>query len=147
MTAPVILQANMQQANMQQTNMQQTSVQRTNIEQRGEKIAMTAPVIQQGDGNAWQVRFIMPRAYTMASIPKPKDPSIKLKEVEGKRFAVVRFSGLVGKNLLEGQTDRLEIFIRTRKLTPISGPIYAFYNPPWTLPFLRRNEVMIELAN
>ena len=70
----------------------------------------------------------------------------QLKEVASKRFAVIRFSGLAGEESLKRQTDLLTKFVSARKLTAVSAPTYAFYNPPWTLPFLRRNEVMIEVT-
>jgi len=115
-------------------------------QQASEKIAMTAPVTQQGEGNSWQVRFIMPASYTMETLPKPKNPAVKLKEIDGKRFAVIRFSGFAGEESLRRHTDQLTEFVRAKKLTAVATPTYAFYNPPWTLPFLRRNEVMIEVA-
>ena len=111
-----------------------------------QKVPMTAPVTQQGDGNTWRVRFIMPSKYTMETLPKPNNPAVVLKEIPGKRFAVIRFSGMGGKDSLDRHTKELEEFISAKKLTPLSPPTYAFYNPPWTLPFLRRNEVMVETA-
>jgi DNA gyrase inhibitor GyrI len=115
-------------------------------QQAGEKIAMTAPVTQQSAGNLWRVRFIMPAAYTMETLPKPKNSAVKLKEIGAKRFAVIRFSGFAGEDSLKRHTEQLMAFVRAKKMTTVSDPIYAFYNPPWTLPFLRRNEVMLELA-
>ena len=115
-------------------------------QQASEKISMTAPVTQQGEGNSWQVRFVMPAGYTMATLPKPKNAAVKLKEIEGKRCAVIRFSGFAGEHSLKDHTDKLTGFVRAKKLRAVSAPIYAYYNPPWTLPFLRRNEVMIEVA-
>jgi len=115
-------------------------------QQSSEKIAMTAPVTQQGDGNTWCVRFIMPSKYTMETLPKPNNPAVVLKEIPGKRFAAIRFSGMGGKDSLAHHTKELEEFIGAKKLTPLSPPTYAFYNPPWTLPFLRRNEVLVEIA-
>lgn len=116
------------------------------IKEPGEKIAMTAPVTQQGSEGVWLVRFVMPSSYTMQTLPKPNNTEVLLKEVEGKRFAVIRFSGLPKKESLEKQTKELEAFIHENKLQPASEPTYAFFNPPWTLPFLRRNEVMIEIS-
>ncbi|MEO8136774.1 MAG: heme-binding protein [Betaproteobacteria bacterium] len=115
-------------------------------QQASEKIAMTAPVTQQGDGNSWQVRFVMPSRYTMETLPKPQNPAVKLKEIEGKRFAVIRFSGMAGEDSLKRHTDELRAYVRSKSLNSVSAPTYAFYNPPWTLPFLRRNEVMIEVG-
>jgi SOUL heme-binding protein len=115
-------------------------------QQGSERISMTAPVTQQGDGNTWRVRFIMPSSYTMDTLPKPNDPAVTLKEIGAKRFAVIRFSGTAGEDCLKRHTKELNDFISAKILKALSPPTYAFYNPPWTLPFLRHNEVMVELA-
>ncbi|MGB6948838.1 MAG: heme-binding protein, partial [Methyloceanibacter sp.] len=86
---------------------------------------MTAPVTQQGDGNTWRVRFVMPSKYTMETLPKPNNVAVVLKEISGKRFAVIRFSGMGGKDSLDRQTKELEKFISAKKLTPLSPPTYA----------------------
>ena len=118
------------------------------VTQRGsEKIAMTAPVTQQSVGKSWRVRFVMPSKYTMETLPKPNNPAVELKEIPGKRFAAIRFSGMGGQDSLERHTKELDEFLSAKNLTPLSPPTYAFYNPPWTLPFLRRNEVMVELSS
>jgi hypothetical protein len=116
------------------------------IQQPSEKIAMTAPVIQQADGNKWKVRFVMPASYTMDTLPKPNNEAVKLERVPGKRFAVIRFSGMAGEDSLKEHTDELNTFLKDKKLNALSSATYAFFNPPWTLPFLRRNEVMVEIA-
>jgi SOUL heme-binding protein len=114
-------------------------------QQDSEKIAMTAPVTQQGDGNTWRVRFIMPSSYTRGTLPKPHNPAVELKEIAAKRYAVIRFSGMAGEDSLKRRTKELNDWVVAKNLSPVSKPIYAFYNPPWTLPFLRRNEVMVEI--
>ena len=114
-------------------------------QQDSEKIAMTAPVTQQGDGNTWRVRFIMPSSYTRGTLPKPHNPAVELKEIAAKRYAVIRFSGMAGEDSLKRRTKELNDWVVAKNLSPVSKPIYAFYNPPWTLPFLRRNEVMFEI--
>jgi hypothetical protein len=111
-----------------------------------ETIAMTAPVLQQGDGITWTVRFVMPARYTLDTLPRPTDPAVRLREMPGKRYAAIRFSGLNTPEALAARTDELAAALRARGLVPASAPLYAFYNPPWTLPFLRRNEVMVEVA-
>lgn len=117
------------------------------IQQKSEKIAMTAPVSQQRDGEIWLVRFVMPSGYTMETLPKPTNPAVILKEVKSKRFAVIRFSGIAGKRSLGSHEEKLKAYILSKNLNAVSAPTYAFYNPPWTLPFMRRNEVMIEVAD
>jgi len=87
----------------------------------------------------------MPSKYTMETLPKSNNAAVELKEVPGKRFAVIRFSGMGGKESLDRHTKELEEFLSAKNLTPLSPPTYAFYNPPWTLPFLRRNEVLVEI--
>ena len=114
-------------------------------QQGSEKIAMTAPVTQQGDGNTWRVRFIMPSSYTMETLPTPNNPAVELKEIGAKHYAVISFSGMAGEDSLQRRTKELNAFISAKNLTPLSAPTYAFYNPPWTLPFLRRNEMMVEI--
>ena len=114
-------------------------------QQGSEKIAMTAPVTQQGNGQSWRVAFIMPSEYTMDTLPKPNNAAVELKQIPAKRFAVIRFSGMGRQESLDRHTKELEAFLQEKNLTPLSAPTFAFYNPPWTLPFLRRNEVLIEI--
>lgn len=114
-------------------------------QEQSENIAMTAPVTQQGSENLWTVRFFMPRDYSIQTLPKPNNSLVSLKELPPKRFAVIRFSGLPTEKSLQKHTKKLEELIKRQKLQVLSRPIYAFFNPPWTLPFLRRNEVMVEL--
>jgi hypothetical protein len=116
------------------------------MQQQSEKIAMTAPVMQEGSNNHWTVSFVMPGEYTMETLPKPNDDRVKLIESAAKRFAVIRFPGLASQSNMQEYTSELQTFIESHNLNGISAPAYAFYNPPWTLPFLRRNEIMIEVS-
>jgi DNA gyrase inhibitor GyrI len=115
-------------------------------QQAGDKIAMTAPVTQQGAGDAWTVQFIMPSTYTMETLPKPKNPDVQIKSFPGERVAVIRFSGVADDTMLADKTAELKAMMESRKLTA-TGPLrFAFYNPPWVLGPLRRNEIMIPVA-
>lgn len=116
------------------------------MQQSSETIAMTAPVMQQGEGNSWKVRFIMPSAYTMATLPKPTNPQVVLVEVPERRYAAIRFSGFAGQASLRKHEAELQDFVSRNGLKTAKPVAYAFYNPPWTLPFLRRNEILIELT-
>jgi hypothetical protein len=116
-------------------------------ESPNEKIAMTAPVMQSPDPAGWIIRFIMPASYTLETLPTPNDPKVRLVSLPPKRLAVVRFSGLVDDNDVEQQTAVLRAFIAKQKLTAIGTPSLARYDPPWTLWFLRRNEVMLEVTS
>ncbi len=116
-------------------------------QEKAQKIAMTAPVTEQAQsGKLWTVRFIMPKEWTMQTLPVPSDPRVSLKPYPARRFAVVTFSGIARDADIAEQTDELRRFVEMRKLATVGEPVLAFYNPPWTLPFLRRNEIMLELA-
>jgi hypothetical protein len=110
-----------------------------------EKMAMTAPVLQELHMDKWKVRFIMPKKYSFETLPKPNSKDVILIPLPARRFAVIRFSGLADNESIKLHTEELETYILAVTLKPIGEPILAFYNPPWTLPFLRRNEVMIEI--
>jgi len=112
----------------------------------GQKIAMTAPVIQaQGAPGSWEVRFIMPAGSTLDNLPAPNDPSVHLVELPAARFAVVRFSGLAYAGDVAQQTQALHEFVASHHWQTVGPPSLARFNPPWTLWFLRRNEVMLPL--
>jgi len=116
-------------------------------QQESQKIAMTAPVQQQALDKSWLVSFVMPSEYTMESLPKPNNDRVTIKEVAGQKFAAIIFAGSSSKENLDEHEKQLRDYIERNKLESISGPPkYAFYNPPWVLPFMRRNEVMIELV-
>jgi len=111
-----------------------------------EKIAMTAPVAQIADAGAWTVRFTMPHSYTLTALPVPTDPKVRLRQLNPTRFAVLRFSGLAGTSDVATKTAELRAAIATRGL-PVAGPVtLAQYDPPWTLWFMRRNELMIPVG-
>jgi len=116
-------------------------------ERTNEKIAMTAPVTQTQVDSAWKVRFTMPSGYSLATLPEPNDPRVKLKAVAPARFAVVRFSGTAGKENIEANTTKLIAFVKAHHLCMIGPAALAQYNPPWTLWFMRRNEVLIPLEH
>lgn len=115
------------------------------LQQRGENIAMTAPVTQQARGDVWKVRFVMPELFTLETLPKPANERVKLIAVPAKRFVVIRFSGSQTDRNMRPHQDKLLSYVREHSLLTTGEPIFAFYNPPWTLPFLKRNEVMLEL--
>lgn len=119
------------------------------LQQQGEKISMTAPVLQQEtttDGQ-WLISFVMPAEYTLKTLPEPVNHQVKIVSVPAKRYAVIVFSGLAREDTLKQNLEMLRTYLTAEKLQSVGGPMYAFYNPPWTLPFLRRNEIMIEVKN
>jgi hypothetical protein len=111
-----------------------------------EKIAMTAPVAQTETAGQWLVRFTMPRQYTLAGLPQPDDAAVKLRQTPPARFAVIRFSGLAKPAAFAARTADLNRWIAQRSLHPTGPATLAQYDPPWTIWFMRRNEVMIPIA-
>ena len=111
----------------------------------GEKIKMTAPVGQRRVQEKWAVSFMMPASYTLKTLPEPEDPNITLRQVPARRMASVRYSGFWSEKRYLRYKLELESWIRERRLTAVGDPIWARYNPPFTLWFLRRNEILIPI--
>lgn len=113
------------------------------------KIAMTAPVTaarteEPDNADSWTIRFYMPSKYSLATLPEPEDKRIKLKELPAETFAVIRFSGWSSQDSFKSHLEELKKKLSASSKFKESGePTNAFYNPPWTLPFLRRNEILI----
>ena len=108
-----------------------------------EKISMTAPVNQQKAENKWVISFLMPSKYTMETIPEPLDPNVTLREIPPRKIAAVRYSGTWSRKRYEANKSRLEQFIADKGLKITGEAIFARYNSPYQLWFLRRNEVLI----
>lgn len=115
-------------------------------ESSGQKISMTAPVSQQGSAGKWAVSFMMPASYTLATLPVPDDSSITVRQVPVRRMAAVRYSGTWSeKNYIENK-EKLETWIQENGYKIAGEPVWARYNPPFTLWFLRRNEILIPVV-
>lgn len=109
---------------------------------RSESIAMTSPVVQQPAGaESWSIQFIMPSKYTMATLPQPNDPRVRLVEIPARTFAVVRFSGLGREDAVARHEKALDAALAGSSWRAVGEPVTWYYDPPWTVPFLRRNEV------
>jgi hypothetical protein len=120
-------------------------------------IAMTAPVSVEAPGgrwsdgtavttthaNRWRIEFTMPKQYTLATLPAPVDPSVKLREIPPRTVAVLRFSGWTSAEKTAAKTAELRNWMTAQGLRAVGTAELARYNPPWTLPFLRRNEILI----
>jgi hypothetical protein len=115
-------------------------------EKAGEKISMTAPVGQQREGDTWAVSFMMPSAYTLETLPTPDDPLITLRLVPARRIAAVRYSGFWSEGNYRNNLKELQEWVRSQGMTTSGDPVWARYDPPWTLWFLRRNEILIPVA-
>ena len=112
---------------------------------KSEKIDMTVPVVISKNKGTWSLHFVMPAQYSLKDLPKPNNPQVKIKQVKDRRVAVLRFSGSVNENKFNAKAAELIDWIKSEHLKILGNPELARYNPPWILPFLRRNEVMIEI--
>ena len=110
-----------------------------------QKINMTKPVLTEGSDNNWIVSFIMPNEFTLATLPKPNNKSIKILSLPKEKYAVIVFSGLVRESSYLEKERSLNQFIKEKELKASGEIKIARYNPPWTLPFFRRNELMIKI--
>jgi hypothetical protein len=120
---------------------------------KSSKIAMTVPVAIEGAksfegvSTQWTVSFVMPSEYTMATLPKPLNSQVKIREVPAEKRAVIMFSGFNSAEKTQEKTQLLHDWIKSKNLKTTGDPQFARYNPPWSLPFLRRNEVMIQILD
>jgi len=110
-----------------------------------QKIDMTRPVLTEGNDNTWIVSFIMPNEFTLETLPEPNDKNIKILSIPKEKYAVIVFSGLVRESSYLEKENLLIQFIEENKLKTSGEIKIARYNPPWTLPFFRRNELMIKV--
>lgn len=113
---------------------------------QSEKIAMTTPVTVKGDLE-FTVAFVMPSAYTLETLPVPRDARIRFVPVLSHRMASVRFSGFFNQGNIENNKKRLREWMDENDLKGDGDFIIAGYNPPWIPGFLARNEVMIKIKD
>lgn len=107
------------------------------------EIAMTAPVTQTASDQAYTVRFVMPDEYTLETLPEPADPNVRLRQIPERKMAAIRYSGTWSQKRYEQKKAELQDFIDEQDLEITGDAIFARYDPPFQLWFLRRNEVLI----
>lgn len=110
-----------------------------------QKIAMTAPVAMEKKGNSYLIRFYLPIKYNLQTIPYPVDRRIMIRERPAVKMAAIRYSGTWIQTNYEFQKEILVKNLKKHQIKPKGNAIFARYNSPYTLWFLRRNEVLFEL--
>ena len=115
------------------------------LPESGEEMEMTSTVVEKEGGNTWRYQFVLPKQYTEENAPLPLNPEVKLLSIPPKKVAAIRYSGSWNESLLNEKTDLLIGWIEDNNLTAISPPRSARYDPPWTLWFLRKNEVLVDV--
>jgi len=125
------------------------------------RMAMTSPVVMTSNEDApvikttpaspsnlassWLVRFFMPAGQLLHTLPAPDDSRVNLRNAPASRIATLRFSGLASEVAIRRKTEELQSFLKAHRMRSAGHSYLARYNPPWTLWFMRRNEVMIPL--
>ena len=112
-------------------------------QEQGEKIAMTGPVIQQKSGKSWIMEFVLPAKYNKLQPPEPLNPAVSVVKVPGYRAATLRYSGNLREEKYNTKEKELLDIVQLKGLQSIGEPFSAGYDPPWTIPFLKRNEILI----
>ena len=110
-----------------------------------QKIAMTAPVQQSMAGEA-EMAFMMPAEYALEDLPTPDDERVGFEEAPAYTAAVIQFSGWASADKADEHWQRLRQFLIAEEIDIAGEPTLNQYNPPWTLPFLRRNEIIVPVA-
>ncbi len=115
-----------------------------------EKIAMTAPVnqaatVQNAAAQDWRITFMMPASSTAETLPEPNDKRVVLRQQPATVMAAIRYSGTWGRDRYQEHENKLRTWIKTNGFKISGVPVFARYNPPFTLWFLRRNEVLIPI--
>ena len=115
------------------------------VQEGGAKsIAMTAPVVQDQTGTGqWRIRFLMPATYTLDTLPRPNDPAVHIVAVPPQTYGVFRYTGSIGQAATADARRELLRVLEGSGWGPTGEPVSWFYDPPWTLPFLRRNEAAV----
>ena len=111
-----------------------------------QKIAMTAPVkTSMASSEVQEMAFVMPSKFDGNTLPQPNTPDIELRPVDGYVAAVIIFSGRASPEKAEKQWAMLQEFLDASEIKSLGPPTLNQYNPPWTLPFLRRNEIIVPI--
>jgi len=112
-----------------------------------EKIAMTVPVNteQEETEGTYKISFVMPSEYTLETLPIPNDSRVSIKEVPSHKVAVKRFTWSASESAVKKQEEELLAALACDGVETVGAINVARYNPPWTIPFMLRNEVQVEV--
>ena len=111
-----------------------------------EKLPMTSPVCSSHLNGGYAVSFVMPMGRTLCTLPRPHDARVELVEMPARRVAVLAYRGRYNAEAIELHEHELADLVAEAKLTSTGKPTFAGFDPPTTLPFLRRNEIWVDLA-
>jgi hypothetical protein len=110
-----------------------------------ENLLMTSSILDDQVNNKWSINFVMPQEYSLDTLPKPNNPLVNIIEVPSEQYAVIVFSGLVRESSYAEKAELLSNYLEENSFKQQGAIKIARYNPPWTLPFFRRNELMVRI--
>lgn len=115
-------------------------------EAQAEKIAMTAPVSQVKSSKGFLVQFTMPEKYNLQTVPEPIDPRVSLREIPARKVAVFSYTGSWSKERFDQKLAEFQKALQRDGVPTVGEPVFARFNSPFQIWFLRRNEIWLELA-
>lgn len=130
-------------ANKSKTKIEMTAP--VNQEAASEKIEMTAPVTQTKGTTGFLVQFTMPKKYSLETLPTPDDSRVQLRQLPARNVAVYNYSGSWSESHYKEKLASFREDLKKDGLETIGEPVFARYNSPFQLWFLRRNEIWIEV--
>tara|TARA_B100000035_G_scaffold237462_1_gene205734 strand:- start:12006 stop:12659 length:654 start_codon:yes stop_codon:yes gene_type:complete len=110
-----------------------------------ENLLMTSSIMDDQVNNKWLINFVMPQENSLDTLPKPNNPQVNIIEVPSEKYAVIVFSGLVRESSYAEKAELLSNYLKENSFKQQGAIKIARYNPPWTLPFFRRNELMVRI--
>ncbi len=131
--------------NKRNTKIDMTAPVEKSAVQQNSKIAMTAPVDVKKDQQSMTMRFFMPSEYHVDNLPEPTDKDIKIIKIPEQIIAVRKYSGFSNDDNVKKQQEDLMSALKLTEWKTMSDYRSYFYNPPWTIPFLRHNEILVEV--
>ncbi|HII06846.1 MAG TPA: heme-binding protein [Methanotrichaceae archaeon] len=110
------------------------------------KIEMTAPVVTSDEDGEMSTAFVMPEGFNQEGTPRPLDERVKIELMKGRKMAVIAFSGYATEESRKRHLEILEEALEAHGIETSGDPVLMQYNDPWTPPFMRRNEVGLEVV-
>ena len=110
-----------------------------------ENLLMTSSILDDQVNNKWSINFVMPQEFSLDTLPKPNNFQVNIIEVPKEKYAVIVFSGLIRESSYAEKAELLSNYLVENGLKQQGAIKIARYNPPWTLPFFRRNELMVRI--
>lgn len=132
--------------NKQNRSIKMTAPVIRNLELPSQDIAMTAPVLIDDNSANSSMTFVVPSKFTQETIPVPNDPRVKLRTVPERTIAALSFGWQAPKSRRAKKVQELLSLLRRDGIEIAGTPVYAGFNPPFSVPFLKRHEIQVEIS-